>query len=46
MNLPELARELADSANFATVSTVQPDGSPYLYAEIRVRPDHVAGHTD
>jgi PPOX class probable F420-dependent enzyme len=28
MELPELARELADGLNFATVSTVQPDSSP------------------
>jgi PPOX class probable F420-dependent enzyme len=28
MELPELARELADGLNFATVSTVQPDGGP------------------
>jgi PPOX class probable F420-dependent enzyme len=28
MKLPELARELADGVNFATVSTVQPDGGP------------------
>ncbi len=26
--LPELARELADGANFATVATLDPDGSP------------------
>jgi len=26
--LPELARELADGINFATVATVQPDGEP------------------
>jgi PPOX class probable F420-dependent enzyme len=28
MKLPELARELADGVNFATVATVQPDGGP------------------
>jgi PPOX class probable F420-dependent enzyme len=28
MKLPELARELADGVNFATVTTVQPDGGP------------------
>jgi PPOX class probable F420-dependent enzyme len=28
MELPELARELADGLNFATVGTVQPDGGP------------------
>jgi PPOX class probable F420-dependent enzyme len=26
--LPELARALADGANFATVSTIEPDGGP------------------
>jgi PPOX class probable F420-dependent enzyme len=28
MELPGLVRELADGRNFATVATVQPDGSP------------------
>jgi PPOX class probable F420-dependent enzyme len=28
IQLPEIARELADGNNFATVSTVQPDGGP------------------
>ncbi len=28
--LPELARELADGANFAMVATIEPDGSPQV----------------